>query len=54
MHIYFLYTNKSINKDKYIYIYIGSGTGMGSGGFVGVGFKWEISGTGFEEFVGVG
>ena len=22
MHIYFLYTNKSINKDKYIYIYI--------------------------------
>ena len=54
MHIYFLYTNKSINKDKYIYIYIGSGTGMGSGVFVGVGFKWEISGTGFEEFVGVG
>ena len=22
IHIYFLYTNKSINKDKYIYIYI--------------------------------
>ena len=54
MHIYFLYKNKSINKDIYIYIYIGFGTGIGSGGFVRVGFEWEISGMGFEEFVGVG
>ena len=52
MHIYFLYTNKSINKD--IYIYIKSGTRIGSGGFVGVGFEWEISRMGFKEFVGVG
>ena len=35
-------------------ISLGFGTGIGSGGFVRVGFEWEISGMGFEEFVGVG